>query len=100
MNDTDERIGHLETITEKHEREIAELRDMDNKIVAEMAALRKLTEGQNSDLREIKELAFRSTPPDVTQRIQLQMLVWQILAVCVTATAVLVGIVEWAGKSH
>lgn len=53
---------------------------------------------QNGELTEIKELAFKSTPPDVTSRIQLHSLIWQVLLVAVTGSGIVIGIMEWASR--
>lgn len=98
--EVEEKLEELQIASNRHDREIAELRAMDEKIIAEMLTLKKLTEGQNADLREIKEMAFRSTPPEVASRLQIQTLIWQILLVAITGTGILVGVVEWSARIH
>ncbi len=76
------------------------LEEADRMLLSKINEIAIMMADQNSELKEIKELAFKSTPPDVTSRIQLHSLVWQILLVAVSGTGILIGIMEWASRHH
>lgn len=103
MNDLYE--NELDITVDKHERRLDELErrthlleEADKILMTKIDEIAIMMSKQNGELTEIKELAFKSTPPDVTSRIQLHSLIWQILLVGVTGTGILIGILEWASR--